>query len=148
MASYQTGRLQQYDRRFLDVAEAVFERVCRRTAPHQVERHEGSFSIYGQSSKETAAKIVIWDQQVGRSSRDWPRMRDGVYIWIRCNGPLGEAIWGDALPNEMPWMFQRMWRDSTVQISANSQAEFTYFPIMAGDDLDDIASLISACARA
>ncbi len=90
---------------------------------------------------------MIWDPQIGRSSRDWPRMRDGVYVWVRANGPLGKAIWGDILPDEMQWMFQRMWRDVTVQIAANPQAEFAYFPIMAGDDLDGIAALLVACSR-
>jgi hypothetical protein len=44
-------------------------------------------------------------------------------------------------------MFERMWRDTTVHIAANPQAEFAYFPIMAGDDLDEIAALLAACSR-
>jgi len=59
--------------------------------------------------------------------------------------PSRESDLGDILPDEMQWMFQRMWRDVTVQIAANPQAEFAYFPIMAGDDLDGIAALLVAC---
>ena len=44
-------------------------------------------------------------------------------------------------------MFERMWRDVTVQIAAIRQAEFAYFPIMAGDDLNEIAAFIVACSR-
>ena len=74
-------------------------------------------------------------------------MRDGVYIWVRANGPIGDLIWGDTLPVEMPWMFGRMWKNTTVQISATPQADFAYFPVMAGDDLDEIADLLVACSR-
>jgi len=74
-------------------------------------------------------------------------MSDGVYVWIRANGSLGDAIWGDTLPAEIPWLFERMQRDQTVQIAANNQADFTYFPVMAGDDFDQIASLLIGCSR-
>jgi hypothetical protein len=146
MPSYQTARLPQYEPQFLAVAEDLFERVRARVPAQQVERHAGSFSVYAQDVTDTAAKIVIYDPQLGRESQ-WPRMRDGVYVWVRANGAIGDVIWGDTLPGEMPWMFARMWRDVTVQISANPQADFAYFPIMAGDDLDDIAALIAACSR-
>jgi hypothetical protein len=92
--------------------------VCARVPAQQVEPREGSFSIYGRTVKDTAVKIVIYEPQLGRPS-NWPRMRDGVYVWVRANGPTGDAIWGDTLPPEMPWMFQRMWRDITVRIAAN-----------------------------
>jgi hypothetical protein len=147
MASYQTAPLEQYNPRFVQIAQDLFDRVCREIPERQTERRRGSFSIYGQTVKDTAAKIVIYDPQLGRSS-DWPRVRDGVYVWVRANGPLGDAIWSDTLPVELPWMFQRMWRDQTVQIAANQRADFAYFPIMAGDDLGHIASLIVGCSRA
>ena len=147
MPSYQTARLQEYDAHFLQVAEDLFARVARQLLPDRVERHEGSFSVYGQNVRDTAAKIVIYHPELGRRSHDWPRMRDGVYVWIRSNGAIGNAIWGGVLPVEMPWMFNRMWRNLTVQIAANPQAEFSYFPLMAGDELDDIAGFVVACSR-
>jgi hypothetical protein len=147
MPSYQTGRLQRYEQRFLEIAQDLFDRVCREVPAQQVKCHPGSFSVFPRESKAPVVKIVIYDPQIGRPSRDWPRMRDGVYVWVRANGPIGDAIWGDTLPAEMPWMFQRMWRDVTVRMAANPQAEFAYFPIMAGDDLDEIAAFIVACSR-
>jgi len=145
--SYRTDRLQRYEQRFLEIAQDLFDRVCREIPAQQAESHKGSYSVYPHESRAPVVKIVIYDPQIGRPSRDWPRMRDGVYVWVRANGPIGDAIWGDTLPVEMPWMFQRMWRDETVQIAANPQAEFAYFPIMAGDDLDEIAAFIVACSR-
>jgi hypothetical protein len=94
MPSYQTATLQEYEPRFLEIAEDVFERVCRNVPAQQVERHKGSFSVHGRTERDTAAKIVIWDPEIGRSTRDWPRMRDGVYVWVRANGPIGAAILG------------------------------------------------------
>jgi hypothetical protein len=61
--------------------------------------------------------------------------------------PTGELIWGDILPVEMPWLFGRMRRNITVQISANPQADFAYFPVMAGDDLSEIVNLLVGCSR-
>jgi hypothetical protein len=148
MPSYQTAKLHEYPRPFLDVAEDLFNKVSAHLRPERVERHEGSFSIYADDVEETVAKIVIYDPYLGRASHDWPHVRDGVYVWVRANGSAGEGMWGGILPTEMPWMFERMWRDVTVQIAANPQAEFTYFPVMAGDDLDDIADFIAACSRA
>ena len=146
MPSYQPQRLERYEPRFLAIAEDIFDRIRREIPAQQVERHDGSFSVYGQTARDTAAKIVIYNPQLGRES-NWPRMRDGVYIWVRANGPIGDLIWGDTLPVEMPWMFGRMWRNTTVQISANPQADFAYFPVMAGDDLGEIADLLVACSR-
>src|SRR6266496_340342 len=117
MASYKTDKLQQYEQRFVDVAQDLFDRVRNQVAANQTERHPGSFSVYGHTVKDTAAKIVIYDPQVGSHSHDWPRVRNGVYVWIRANGPIGDAIWGDILKDEMPWMFDRMWRDTTVQVA-------------------------------
>jgi hypothetical protein len=147
MASYQTARLEEYDSGFLEVAQDVFDRVCREIPAGRVKKHPGSFSIFGQRASDTAAKIVIYQSHLGRTSRDWPQMSDGVYIWIRANGSLGDDIWGDTLPVEVPWLFERMRRDQTVQIAANKQADFAYFPVMAGDNLHQISSLLIGCSR-
>jgi hypothetical protein len=147
MPSYQTAKLQEYEPRFLQVADDLFERVRRNVPDRQLERHEGSFSVYAQTSKATAAKIVLWHPDLGESS-DMPQMRDGVYVWVRANGNVGDEIWGGILPSEMPWMFQRMWRDAAFHVSPNPHADFACFPVMAGDDLDDIAALLVACSRA
>jgi hypothetical protein len=66
MPSYQTARLQQYEPRFLEVAEDLFERVRRQVPERQIESHKGSFSVYGQSGKDTAAKIDL-GSAIGRN---------------------------------------------------------------------------------
>jgi hypothetical protein len=147
MPSYQTAKFDQYDSRFVEVALSLFERVRPGIPEPQTKRHEGSFTVFGTTAGETAAKIVIYEPDLRRQSMDWPFMRDGVYVWIRANGSVGDGIWDDILPVELPWMFRRMQRHDTVQIAANPEAEFAYFPVMAGDDFGHIAILLSGCSR-
>ncbi len=147
MPHYQTDKLQLYNTRYLQVAVDLFDRVRGELPSAQVRRHEGSFSVLGSTSKSTVAKIVIFAPNVGKPSNDWPRMRDGVYVWIRSNEPTGDAIWGEILPVELPWTFNRMWRDEVVAIAPHYDEEFAYFPVMAGDDLGEITSLLNRCAR-
>jgi hypothetical protein len=92
MPSYQPERLERYEPRFLAIAEDIFART-RREIPSQVERHDGSFSVHGKTVKDTVAKIVIYDPQLGRES-NWPHMSDGVYIWVLANGPHRRANLG------------------------------------------------------
>jgi hypothetical protein len=146
MARYQSARLEEYEARFLTVAEDIFDRIRRVIPAQQVERHDGSFSVYDRTGEDRVAKIVIYDRELGREQNNWPRIRDGVYVWVRANGPVGSRIWAGALPTQLPRMFGRMWRDMTVQISPNPDADFAYFPVMAGDDLDEIAHLLIACS--
>ena len=147
MSHYKTGKLGLYNPRYLDVAHDLFDRVRRELPDSQVRAHKGSFSVFGSTSRGTAAKIVIFDPTVGKPSRDWPRMRDGVYVWVRVNGPLGSAIWGDVLPSELPWMFNRMWREDLVSVAPRYDEVFAYFPVMAGDDPDEIKTLLLGCSR-
>ncbi|HEY6766788.1 MAG TPA: hypothetical protein VI386_18665, partial [Candidatus Sulfotelmatobacter sp.] len=130
----------------LEVARDLLRRVRERDPSTQVKERAGSFSILGKSSKETAAKIVLYDPGIGKPSTTVPFMRNGVYIWIRANGVTGDAIWGDTLPLEMPWIFRRMQRNQTLEIAPRNGAKFAYFPVMAGDDLEEIAVLLRACA--
>jgi len=70
---------------------------------------------------------VIWDPQIGRSSRDWPRMRTASTFGC-AQTPSRESDLGRHLADEMHDV-PAMWRDVTVQIAANPQAEFAYFQL-------------------
>jgi len=52
---YQTGRLQRYDRRFLEIAQDLFNRVSGQVSLQRVRRCPGSFSVCGQNSKAAFA---------------------------------------------------------------------------------------------
>jgi hypothetical protein len=40
-----------------------------------------------------------------------------------------------------------MQKTISLQISPHYDVEFAYFPVMAGDDLDEIVEFLAACAR-
>jgi hypothetical protein len=147
MPIYKPVRLEHYRPEYLRVAEDVFARIGRYLPESQLERALGSFSILSREPNDRAAKIVVFQNRM-EWTKDWPRMSEGVYGWVRTNGPVGNAIWNDILPAEMPHMFARMDRVDTVQIAANNQADFAYFPIMAGEDFEDLARFLAACGRA
>jgi len=55
---------------------------------------------------------------------------------------VGDVIWGDTLPDEMPWMFSE-------NVEGCNRSDFRkpsgrcllIFPVMAGDDLDENFSI-------
>jgi hypothetical protein len=147
MPSYQSKPLVEYEERYVNIASTIAQRLSEKVPAAQLKEYKGTFSILRTTTKETAAKIVLWDPENWKSGDALPFMREGVYIWVRANGELGESIWGDTLPVEMPWMFRRLQRTITLQIAPHYDVEFAYFPVMAGDDLDEIAEFLAACAH-
>ena len=148
MPAYQTDRLERYPTEFRNVAEDLFARVSALIDDGQAKRYPGSYSILGTSTKETAAKIMIYDPQVGKASADWPHIRDGVYVLVRTNGGLAREIWQGILSHEMPEIFSRLWRRDTISVRPKADETFAYFPVMAGDDLQHLAVFLAACSRA
>lgn len=148
MAGYQTDRLEKYPSHFRRVADKLFGLLNGRIPSAQRKKFPGSYSIFGTSSKETAAKIIIYHPDIGKKPRAWPHIRDGVYVLIRANGGLAANIWGDILDQELPEAFSRMWRNDTVAVAPRHEEQFAYFPVMAGDDFEEVVSLIAACSRA
>ena len=148
MAGYQTDRLEKYPENFQRVARELFNRLGDTIQPTQLKKFPGSYSILGSTSKETAAKIVIYDPCIGKTPRQWRPIRDGVYVLIRANGGLAENIWGDILDKELPEAFSRMGRSVTMAVAPRYGEQFAYFPVMAGDDFEEIVSLIAACSQA
>jgi len=145
--SYHSKPLVEYEERYLEVARDIAQRVSEKVSPKLVKEYKGSFSIVHTTSKETMAKIVLWDPEKWKPSDSLPFMREGVYIWVRANGVVSESIWGDTLPLEMPWIFRRMKRQLHLEIEPHYDVEFAYFPVMVGDDLEEIAQLLAACAN-
>jgi hypothetical protein len=145
MPTYQPKPLIEYQQGYQEVARAIFHMVENEVHPKNVLARKGTFSIIASSCGETAAKIVVYGSEIGKQS-DLPFMRDGVYIWIRSNGTCGPRIFGGTLSQEMPVLFRRMDRHNVISITPKREAEFRYFPVMAGDDFNEIAQLLIACA--
>jgi hypothetical protein len=146
MEAYKTGILADYQRAYLDIAEDIFARLSGRVPWSQLKRHKGSFTIVAANSQETAAKIVIYDLEVGRDM-GLPRLWDGVYILIRANDSPSVRIWNN-VAYQMPQFFGRMDRAQPIAVAPKYDAKFTHFPVMAGSDLNEIVSLLVECSQA
>jgi len=146
VGNYQTRPLVEYENRYLEIAQQIMRVVNRRIPLSQVKEYKGSFSILGSSSQETVAKIVIFNPLHWKTDAE-PFMREGVNIWVRCNGKAGAAVWDDIMPVEMPWIFRQMRRKQTMSVAPHYDAQFAYFPVMAGDDFEELADFLAACSR-
>ncbi len=145
---YRTAKLAEYYDGFQQVAREVCELVRQEVGARQVKRREGNYSIIATSTQETVAKIIIYQADRGNLVGSHALTNDGVYILIRENGQAAHNIWDDVLPQELPWFFRRMRRDHTVAVAPNYQERFTYFPVMAGENLEEVARLLCASFRA
>lgn len=125
--SYQTEPLAEYAPALLDRAAALFQRVAKRVGHARARRHTGSFSVIAASSEATAAKIVIYERGKGKTNGPNPQLVDGVYVLIR--------LFGDATGH-------------SIAVAPNHHERFAYFRLHDGQDLDEMADFIVACAGA
>ncbi len=141
-ASYQTAPLTQYSDRFRDVAEELFHLVEARIDRGRGKRFKGSYSVIASTSSETAAKIIIYERHRGKRNGDWPPLCYGVYVLIRSNGRVGEEIW-----NNTSFDFQKYFplaaSYNTIGVAPKHEERFVYFPVMAGERLEDIADFLT-----
>lgn len=124
--SYQPCPLASYSRSLQAVARDLFARACRYVEPCRAVAHEGSFSILSASTKVTAAKIVIYEAGRGKINGRDPCLADGVYVLIRTK------------PTENNGAF-------TIAV-APRPVRFAYFRLSGGQDLDEVARFMVACA--
>jgi len=128
--SYQTAPLPDYSRVFQITATDLFRRVATRVSATRVSNPpDGSFSIRGGSSKLTAAKIIIYESGRGKINGMDPGLADGVYVLIRTSD-MGKS------------------RAKTIGVAPPHHKRFAYVRLPAGQDLDEMADFIAACADA
>jgi len=84
--SYQTAPLTQYSAQNQRLAEDLYARI---NSSARTKKYKGSYSIFSDSSNDTAAKIVIYEDGKGRVNRAL-HLRPGVYALIRANGTAGK----------------------------------------------------------
>lgn len=85
--SYQTAPLSTYSAENQRFAAEFYDKVTQLGVGSK--RYKGSYSIFGISSSETIAKVVICEEGKGKVNGKW-HVRPGVYVLIRANGGLGE----------------------------------------------------------
>jgi hypothetical protein len=144
MTSYQTAVLAEYSAGFQEVALAIAETVERRICG-KLARHKGSYSILPQTSEQTAAKVILYEPHLGKQNGEhFPLVHPGVYVLVRRNGEIGQRIWATArlLPN----LLERC-EIEEIGIAPKHDERFRFFPVMAGESLDQIAGLLIKIAQ-
>jgi len=150
---YQTEDIIKYPRQLLQQAADLFQLVGELIPSEFSEAHckirDGSFSIIATNSKETSAKIVIYQRGVGR----WLvvnnlRWNNGVYIWVRANDESGRAFELAARAPDFNyiWVLSRFTPNCAVSIAPNPNEHFYYFKMEPHDNLTQIAKLLAFCS--
>lgn len=125
-ASYQTVPLVEYSPALRDRATALFQLVAERVGAARAKEHKGSFSVLAATSEATAAKVMIYESAKGKINGRDLRLADGVYVLIRVHGSAR----------------------STIGVAPMHHERFAYFRLLDGQDLEEIADFIAACAGA
>ena len=125
-ASYQTVPLAEYSPALRGRATALFELVAERVGAARAREHKGSFSVLAATSEATAAKIVIFEAAKGKINGRDLQLADGIYVMVRVHGSAR----------------------CTIGVAPMHHERFAYFRLLDGQNLDEIADFIAACAGA
>jgi len=140
--SYQTAQLGAYDPVFQKLAVELFQRVEERVGNTKAKAYKGSYSILSSRGSQTAAKIIIYENGLGRMNGDWPSLPDGVYVLIRADGLIGDRIWSN-----VPQIAKILDRSRTIGIAPKHSERFAYFMLSKHDNKKQIADHIRKCAK-
>jgi hypothetical protein len=128
MAKYQTGRLDDYDPKLQKLAEGLYLDV-KKAIGDRIVKLPGSYSILGAKSEFRAAKIIIYEEGVGRGLRD-ELLRDAVYVLVRANDSAEHEIWKGpvSLDPGFEKFFNQMDVGQTIEVAPNYEEPFAFFP--------------------
>jgi len=122
----------------------LFESVSQRVGRTKAKQYKGSFSVFAGSGSETAVKILIYESNKGKTCGSWPNLRDGVYVLLRANGAISEAVW-ISLTRRLD-LINELDRTRTIGIAPKRSERFAYFRLTSTSDLEEISTLIAAYA--
>ena len=145
LPSYQTAPLEEYSQELQGIAHRLFQRVSDIIGTHQAKEYKGSYSIFAATSSPTVAKVIIYEDGKGRTNGDWPDLRDGVYALIRANNELGDRIWKELLPPQLPAELDRANRNTTIGVAPSHSEQFAYIRVTE-HNLEAIARYVVVCA--
>jgi hypothetical protein len=118
LPSYQTVPLTDYRREFQSLAEALFQRLSSSgiTGGSPV-KYKGSYSFLDLEHR-TIAKVIIYQDGLGRKNGPFPALDDGVYLLVRSD---------EESPN-------------TIGVAPKHNERFTHWPIDA-NELDRVPEI-------
>jgi hypothetical protein len=142
--SYQTVPLADYSLEWQTLATELFNSVSPRVGSTKAKEYRGSFSVLAGSGSGTAVKILIYQSNKGKTCGTWPDIPDGVYVLIRAKGTISEAIWS-TLAGRLN-LIEEIDRNKTIGIAPKHSERFAYFRLASTSNLEEISTLIAACA--
>jgi len=101
-------------------------------------QYKGSYGILSRSSGVTAAKIVIYQPNLGHENGVLPFLKDGIYVLVRTGEEAGQAIWKSSIVQLLDFA-ERLSPDSTVGIAPMHDRRFAYFEVTDRGEHDRIA---------
>jgi hypothetical protein len=139
-ASYQTAPLSEYSEHNRSMAENLFSTFRNKFPQAKGERYKGSYSIFANSVKGTAAKIVIYETGKGKVNGDWD-VSQGVYILVRRSDSVGERASCSLGARKLKL------GDGTIAIAPAHRERFAFERV---EDVNDerILSILGACSEA
>lgn len=145
LPSYQTIPLEEYSQEFQGLAHRLFQRVSDIVRSRQPKPYPGSYSIFAATSYATVAKVIIYEDGKGKTNGDWPDLRDGAYALIRANDEIGDRIWNELLPDELPADLYHASRRNTIGVAPSHSEQFAYIRVTE-QNLEAIARYLTLCA--
>jgi hypothetical protein len=105
----------------------------------------GGYSITATSSKERAAKIIIYERGFGQErGAGFPNLDDGVYVMLRSNDASAAGIWTKVMQGLFPVYFALMSPSRTLGVAPPCQERFMYFRVDVNETLDRLAEIAAA----
>jgi len=145
LPSYQPVPLEEYLQEFQELARRVFQRVSDIVSARQPKPYPGSYSFLAAISSATVAKVIIYEDGKGKTNGDWPDLPNGVYALIRANTDIGDRIWNDLLPPQLPLELDRANRHTTIGVAPRHSAQFAHIRVTE-QSLEAIARYLAICA--
>jgi hypothetical protein len=141
--SYQTARLSEYLPELQARAWKLFEKIKQCVGESRAKCSQGSFSVVSSISHQTVAKIIIFENGLGKANGDLRDLPDGLYVLVRASGAPGDKIWNSGLD-----ILTRINRNRTIAIAPKHTERFAYALVSEHDKDNEIASILRDCLRA
>lgn len=138
--SYQTAPLVEYDRTLQRLAASLFKSIKSRVQ-NKAKEYKGSYSISSARGSRTAAKIIIYQEGLGKINGDWPCLTDGVYVLVRPVSLKNPAFRGKTELHKL------INPSGTIGIAPCHSERFCYFLLPDDNEKEQAADIIAACSR-
>lgn len=139
---YQTAPLVDYYEEFQTLAGNLFSLVQAGLPSGKVKHYKGSYSVFFKRSNETAAKIIIFQEGIGKPIRNWSPTGEGVFVLLRADTRAAQEVRsGDQYRGFEQFLSRINW-NVTMGIAPSHEERFHFFQVTPEDSLEAIAASV------